>query len=122
MSEVMCRCGHVAGHHAQYEGPCLAIQKINESESGVCICKRLEEAPPNAPMVDKYASDHADMAYLSQQDPPKGRILSPAVRMSRALFVYEWAKMNKKTDGPWEVYHSYEEINKVIYAAELAEQ
>lgn len=115
----MCECGHTAEQHMPGYGPCISITRISESENGICICQHFKDT--DGPVVDPYASDHADMAFMFQEPPPLGRPLSQARRMARALYIYEWAKQNKVMDGEWEVHHSLDCIAEAIREHEAKE-
>lgn len=118
-----CKCGHNAVQHVGPGNACLYVERVSESETIVCTCRSYERAEeePAAPEVDKYASDHADMAFMSQVGPPYGQVLSTARRMQRTLYIYEWAKQNKVMDGDWEVHHSLQCVEEAIIDYEARE-
>ena len=119
MSGNVCECGHPPIQHTGPGNSCLYVKKVSESETIVCACRAYKR---DVVEVDRYASDHADMAFMSQLEPPKNRILSQAVRMSRALYIYEWAKAHKVMEGDWEIHHSQACIEEEIAKHEENEE
>lgn len=68
--------------------------------------------------VDRNASIIADMAYAMDDPHPGGFPLSPALRLSRALYAYEWAKAAQTEVDGWIRLADDAEVRAVVLAME----
>lgn len=114
-----CYCGHDAAAHVDRQDACLAHGKEPEEDMWVCACRRFRVRDI---IVHREASDVADMAFLSRISPPLGRPLSPSRSVARALYCYEWAKVNLAEEGGWTLLPSQSFIDGLIKAHEENEQ
>jgi hypothetical protein len=86
----------------------------------------MSEETPVTVTVDRIAEPAALRAYMMNDPHPKGYLWdSPAARVGRAVYAYEYFKANKKpTEGEpgWYDIPSVDEVRAVVLAKEQADE